>query len=103
MHGWTGTAEQYFGIPSRPQMKNLFDNMIQNGDCAPFIAVSPTWDKDNRAKDWGESTQEVAVFSMNISMTLYLLLKASIQPMLRQLTRREYWRHVTIVLSEVFP
>lgn len=62
MHGWTGTAEQYFGIPSWPQMKNLFDNMIQNGDCAPFIAVSPTWDKDNRAKDWGESTQEVAVF-----------------------------------------
>lgn len=62
IHGWTGTAEQYFGLSSWPQMKNLFDNMIQNGDCAPFIAVSPTWDKDNRAKDWGESTDEVAVF-----------------------------------------
>lgn len=62
IHGWTGTAEQYFGLSSWPQMKNLFDNMIQNGDCAPFIAVSPTWDKDNRAKDWGESTREVAVF-----------------------------------------
>lgn len=62
IHGWTGTAEQYFGLASWPQMKNLFDNMIQNGDCKPFIAVSPTWDKDNRSKDWGESTREVAVF-----------------------------------------
>lgn len=62
MHGWTGTAEQYFGLSSWPQMKNLFDNMIQNGDCAPFIAVSPTWDKDNRSKDWSESTREVTVF-----------------------------------------
>lgn len=62
IHGWTGNAQGYFGMESWPQMKNLFDNMIQNGDCAPFIAVSPTWDKDNRAKDWGESTQEVAVF-----------------------------------------
>lgn len=62
IHGWTGTAEQYFGLASWPQMKNLFDNMIQRGDCRPFIAVSPTWDKDNRSKDWGESTEEVAVF-----------------------------------------
>ncbi|MBQ9397239.1 MAG: hypothetical protein IJU08_01940, partial [Bacteroidales bacterium] len=29
----------------------------------PFIAVSPTWDKDNQSKDWGESTREAAVFS----------------------------------------
>lgn len=62
MHGWTGTAQEYFGMPSRQQMKNLFDNMIQDHLCRPFIAVSPTWDKDNRAKDWGESTEEVAVF-----------------------------------------
>ncbi|MGI5913424.1 MAG: alpha/beta hydrolase-fold protein [Bacteroidales bacterium] len=63
LHGWTGTAEQYFGISSRPQMKNLFDNMIERGLTKPFIAVSPTWDKDNKAKDWGESTREAAVFS----------------------------------------
>ena len=44
-------------------MKNLFDNMIARGLTKPFIAVSPTWDKDNRAKDWGESTREAAVFS----------------------------------------
>lgn len=62
IHGWTGTAEQYFGLNSWPQMKNLFDNMIQRGDCRPFIAVSPTWDKDNRSKDWNESVAEVAVF-----------------------------------------
>lgn len=63
LHGWTGTAEQYFGLSSWPQMKNLFDNLIQQGLTRPFIAVSPTWDKDNQSKDWGESTREAAVFS----------------------------------------
>lgn len=63
LHGWTGTAEQYFGLPGMPQMKNLFDNLIAQGLTKPFIAVSPTWDKDNQAKGWGESTQEAAVFS----------------------------------------
>lgn len=63
LHGWTGTAEQYFGQENLPQMKNLFDNMIARGLTKPFIAVSPTWDKDNRAKDWAESTREAAVFS----------------------------------------
>ena len=60
LHGWTGTAEQYFGLSSWPQMKNLFDNLIQRGLTRPFIAVSPTWDKDNQSKGWGESTQEAA-------------------------------------------
>ena len=63
LHGWTGTAEQYFGLSSWPQMKNLFDNLIQRGLTRPFIAVSPTWDKDNQSKGWGESTEESAVFS----------------------------------------
>lgn len=62
MHGWTGTAQEYFGMSDRQQMKNLFDNMIQHGDCKPFIAVSPTWDKDNQSKGWSESTDEIAVF-----------------------------------------
>lgn len=62
MHGWTGTAQEYFGMEDRPQMKNLFDNMIEQGLVRPFIAVSPTWDKDNEAKGWGESTAEVAAF-----------------------------------------
>ena len=63
LHGWTGTAEQYFGLSSWPQMKNLFDNLIEKGLTRPFIAVSPTWDKDNQSKGWGESTEEAAVFS----------------------------------------
>ena len=63
LHGWTGTAEQYFGLSSWPQMKNLFDNLIEKGLTRPFIAVSPTWDKDNESKGWGESTEEAAVFS----------------------------------------
>lgn len=63
LHGWTGTAEDYFGRPGMQQMKHLFDNLIAQGRTRPFIAVSPTWDKDNRAKDWGESTREAAVFA----------------------------------------
>ena len=63
LHGWTGTAEQYFALSNWPQMKNLFDNLIEKGLCRPFIAVSPTWDKDNQSKGWAESTQEAAVFS----------------------------------------
>lgn len=66
LHGWTGVAEEYFlgrSGNSRTGLVNIFDNLIQRGLCRPFIAVSPTWDKDNRSKDWGESTREAAVFS----------------------------------------
>lgn len=62
MHGWTGVAEEYFGMAGRQQLKNLFDHMIQDKLVRPFIAVSPTWDKDNRSKGWSESTDEIAVF-----------------------------------------
>ena len=62
IHGWGGRAEQYFGIDDWPQMRNLFDNMIEQGLCKPFIAVSPTWDKDNQSKGWGESCQEAEAF-----------------------------------------
>ena len=66
LHGWTGVAEEYFlgrSGSSRTGLVHIFDNLIQRGLCRPFIAVSPTWDKDNRSKDWGESTREAAVFS----------------------------------------
>jgi len=66
LHGWTGVAQEYFlgrNGNSRTGLVNIFDNLIQRGLCRPFIAVSPTWDKDNRSKDWGESTREAAVFS----------------------------------------
>lgn len=66
LHGWTGVAEEYFlgrSGNSRTGLVHIFDNLIQRGLCRPFIAVSPTWDKDNRSKDWGESTREAAVFS----------------------------------------
>ena len=66
LHGWTGVAEEYFlgrNGNSRTAMVNMFDNMIQHGLCKPFIAVSPTWDKDNRPKDWSESCREAAVFA----------------------------------------
>lgn len=61
MHGWTGTVEETFETLGGAQ-KNILDWMIQQGDCKPVIVVSPTWDKDNRVKDWGESCEEIAVF-----------------------------------------
>ena len=66
LHGWTGVAQEYFlgrSGNSKTSLVRLFDNLIQRGDTKPFIAVSPTWDKDNQSKDWGESTREAAVFS----------------------------------------
>ena len=66
LHGWTGVAQEYFlgrSGNSRTSLVNIFDNLIQKGLTKPFIAVSPTWDKDNQSKDWGESTREAAVFS----------------------------------------
>ena len=62
LHGWTGVAEEYFlgrSGNSRTGLVHIFDNLIQRGLCRPFIAVSPTWDKDNRSKDWGESTRHM--------------------------------------------
>ena len=66
LHGWTCVAEDYFferGSGGRTYLVHLFDNLIQRGLTRPFIAVSPTWDKDNQSKGWGESTREAAVFS----------------------------------------
>ena len=66
LHGWTGVAQEYFlgrSGNSRTNLVNIFDNLIEKGLTRPFIAVSPTWDKDNQSKDWGESTREAAVFS----------------------------------------
>ena len=66
LHGWTGVAQEYFlgrSGNSRTPLVNIFDNLIQKGFVRPFIAVSPTWDKDNESKGWGESTDEAAVFS----------------------------------------
>lgn len=66
LHGWTGVAQEYFlgrSGNSKTPLVHLLDNLIQRGLTRPFIAVSPTWDKDNQSKDWGESTREAAVFS----------------------------------------
>lgn len=61
IHGWTDTAEVNFQW-NNGRLTTLFDNLIQRGNSKPFIAVSPTWDKDNQAKSWSESCEEAAVF-----------------------------------------
>ena len=66
LHGWTSVAQDYFlgrSGNSKTSLVHIFDNLIEKGLTRPFIAVSPTWDKDNQPKDWGESTCEAAVFS----------------------------------------
>ena len=66
LHGWTSVAQDYFlgrSGNSKTSLVHIFDNLIEKGLTRPFIAVSPTWDKDNQPKDWGESTREAAVFS----------------------------------------
>lgn len=65
VHGWGGTAQEYFlgrGGNGRTPLVNIFDNLIEQGLSKPFIAVSPTWDKDNRSKGWSESCEEASVF-----------------------------------------
>ncbi|MDO4187269.1 MAG: alpha/beta hydrolase-fold protein [Bacteroidales bacterium] len=73
VHGWGGTAQEYFlgrGGNGRTPLVNIFDNLIEQGLSKPFIAVSPTWDKDNRSKSWGESCAEAAVFSQELKNDL---------------------------------
>ena len=62
LHGWTGTAEDTFETGSG-MLKRVLDHIIQDGLCRPVIVVSPTWDKDNQSKGWGESCDEATVFS----------------------------------------
>ena len=43
-------------------LKVLLDNMIEKGDIAPTIVITPTWDRDNKGKELEESIREMSVF-----------------------------------------
>jgi len=61
MHGWGGTAENFFRVQSS-SLKNLLDNMISHRKINPTIVVTPTFDPLNKPNDFSTSVKEIAVF-----------------------------------------
>ena len=59
MHGWGGHAGEYFGFT---ETKNLFDNLIANGDIPPLIIVSATFYNENSSTDFSSSIAEFRQF-----------------------------------------
>ena len=59
MHGWGGHAGEYFEYAN---IKNIFDNMIANGDIESMIVVSATFYHDNTDRDFGSSEDALRAF-----------------------------------------
>ena len=59
MHGMGGHAGEYFDYTPT---KNMFDNLIENGDIPPVIIVSATFYNENSARDFSGSIGEFRVF-----------------------------------------
>ncbi len=59
MHGWGGHAGEYFDFTA---MKNMFDNLIANGDIPPIIIVSATFYNENSSTDFSSSIEEFRAF-----------------------------------------
>ncbi len=62
MHGWGGRAGEYF---SYTETKNLFDNLIANGDIPPIIIVSATFYNANSNTDFSSSIEEFRAFHLD--------------------------------------
>ena len=59
MHGWGGHTGEYFDYTG---MKNVFDNLIENGDIPPVIIVSGTFYNENSDTDFSGSIDELRQF-----------------------------------------
>lgn len=59
MHGLGGHSGEYFDYPGT---KNVFDNLIANGDIPPVIIVSATFYNEKSERDFTSSTSEVKQF-----------------------------------------
>lgn len=59
MHGWGGHAGEYFEYLGT---KNVFDNLIANGDMPPTIIVSATFYHDGSDAGFGGSVAELRAF-----------------------------------------
>jgi len=67
MHGWGGHAGEYFELSS---IKNVFDNMIENGDMPPAIIVSATFYNDYTGTDFGSSVSAFRAFHQDFENDL---------------------------------
>ena len=59
MHGWGGRAGEYFDFTGT---KNMFDNLIENGDIPPLIIVSATFYNENSSTGFSSSIAEFRHF-----------------------------------------
>lgn len=67
MHGWGGRAGEYFDYTST---KNVFDNLIENGDVKPMIIVSATFYNANSDTDFSSSIAEFRHFHSDFENAL---------------------------------
>ncbi len=67
MHGWGGHAGEYFDYPGT---KNVFDNLIANGDMPPAIIVSATFYHDGSDTGFGGSVAELRAFHEDFENSL---------------------------------
>lgn len=54
VHGHYGTAESFF-VESDGLLRKLLDNMNENGDMAPTIVVSPSYNYDSPTPDYADA------------------------------------------------
>ena len=66
MHGWGGSAGEYFTV-GNGMIKNMLDRMIENGEIAPMIVVSATFYNDGSSKDFGSSVRELRQFHQDFA------------------------------------
>lgn len=62
LHGWTGVNDTFWHYDDSDALQNVLDNLIANGDIAPLIVVTPTFDRNNESAEQMESVAEVDRF-----------------------------------------
>lgn len=67
MHGWGGHAGEYFEFAN---LKNMFDNLIENGEIPPLIIVSATFYNANSSTDFSSSITEFRQFHRDFEENL---------------------------------
>ena len=67
MHGWGGHAGEYFEYTPT---KNMFDNLIENGNIPPVIIVSATFYNENSSTDFSSSIAEFREFHRDFEENL---------------------------------
>lgn len=69
MHGWTGEAGEYFFV-GNGFVKNLLDQMIEEGDIPPVIVVSPSFYTEDSSRDFSPSVEQLRLFHLDFENAL---------------------------------